>query len=41
MVPKDNPALTAALDSGLDKLKAGGTYQEILTKYLGAAAAPA
>ena len=41
VVPKDNPALTAALNTGLDKLKASGTYQEILTKYLGAAAAPA
>lgn len=41
VVPKDNPALTAALDSGLDKLKASGKYQEILSKYLGAAAAPA
>ena len=41
VVPKDNPALTAALNTGLDKLKTSGTYQEILTKYLGAAAAPA
>ncbi len=41
VVPKDNPTLTAALNAGLEKLKASGTYQEILTKYLGAAAAPA
>ena len=39
VVPKDNPGLTAALNTGLDKLKADGTYKTILTKYLGAAAA--
>ena len=38
VVPKDNPGLTAALNTGLDKLKADGTYKTILTKYLGAAA---
>ena len=38
VVPKDNPGLTAALNTGLDKLKADGTYKMILTKYLGAAA---
>lgn len=37
VVPKDNPGLTAALNTGLDKLKADGTYKTILAKYLGAA----
>ena len=38
VVPKDNPGLTAALNTGLDAIKADGTYKTMLTKYLGAAA---
>ena len=38
VVPKDNPGLTAALNTGLDALRADGTYKTILTKYLGGAA---
>ena len=38
VVPKDNPGLTAALNTGLDTIRADGSYKSILTKYLGAAA---
>ena len=38
VVPKDNPGLTTALNTGLAKLKADGTYKTILVKYLGTAA---
>ena len=38
VVPKDNPGLTAALNTGLDTIRADGSYKAILTKYLGAAA---
>jgi polar amino acid transport system substrate-binding protein len=36
VVPKENPDLTAALDGALDKLRADGSYDKILTTYLGA-----
>jgi polar amino acid transport system substrate-binding protein len=39
VVPKTNPALTAAMNASLTELKDSGKYKEIVTKYLGAAAA--
>jgi ABC-type amino acid transport substrate-binding protein len=39
VVPKANPALTAAMNASLTELKDSGKYKEIVTKYLGAAAA--
>ncbi len=39
VVPTSNPALTAAMNASLAELKDSGKYKEIITKYLGAAAA--
>ncbi len=40
-VSKDNPALLAALDDGLDKVRASGEYDAIYTKWFGVAPVPA
>ncbi len=38
VVPKSNPALRDAMNASLAELRDSGKYQEIITKYLGAAA---